>query len=85
MHQVIFRSLLVRHYSWQYVKHGENTIPPMLDDVEGYYFAGWNKPYTNITENTEIEAVYWQYGDANMDEKLNTGDAVMVLLRYVEN
>jgi hypothetical protein len=58
MHQVIFRSLLARHYSWQYVKHSENTIPPMLDDVEGYYFAGWNKPYTNITENTEIEAVY---------------------------
>lgn len=43
----------------QYVEEGENAIPPEEDPVrEGYIFKGWNKPYKNITENTDIIALY---------------------------
>lgn len=43
----------------QYVQDGENAIPPEEDPVrEGYVFTGWNKSYKNITENTDIIALY---------------------------
>ena len=37
------------------VIHGGNATPPTVD-VAGYTFVGWDKAYTNITANTEINA-----------------------------
>lgn len=84
MHRVTFRSKLAGNHSWQYVKDGEDAIPPILNDVEGYYFAGWDKPYTNITESVDIRAIYWKYGDVNMDKHVNTGDATAILNYLVD-
>ena len=44
----------------QLVNEGENAVPPTAPEVAGYHFVGWNKPYTTITANTEIVALYGQ-------------------------
>ena len=44
----------------QIVKEGENAVPPLAPEVEGFYFIGWDKPYTTITANVNIIAVYGQ-------------------------
>lgn len=43
----------------QFVEEGENAIPPEEDPKrDGFIFKGWNKPYKNITEDTDIIALY---------------------------
>ena len=42
----------------QRVAEGENAVPPVAPEVDGFHFTGWDKPYTTITENTNITAVY---------------------------
>lgn len=42
----------------QTVKEGENAVPPLAPEVDGFYFIGWDKPYTTITANVDIVAVY---------------------------
>ena len=51
-------------YKDVWVNEGEDATPPNFDHSVATDFApaltlqGWNKPYTNITEDTEIGAVY---------------------------
>ena len=51
-------------YKDVWVNEGEDAVPPNFDHSVATDFApaltfqGWNKPYTNITEDTEIGAVY---------------------------
>jgi len=61
----------------QVVKEGENAVPPLAPEVNGFYFIGWDKPYTTITANVSIIAVYGQnkfwtvtYYDADGTTKL---------------
>ena len=42
----------------QIVKEGENAVPPLAPEVDGFYFIGWDKPYTTVTANVDIIAVY---------------------------
>ncbi len=51
-------------YEDVWVNEGEDATPPNFDHsiatdfAPALTFQGWNKPYTNITEDTEIGAVY---------------------------
>ncbi|MEG2106752.1 MAG: dockerin type I repeat-containing protein, partial [Clostridia bacterium] len=76
---VCFINEVAHLYTREQIKHGSDAIPPEIPEVEGYILVGWDKPYTNITEDVNIYAKYWQYGDVNMDSALNTGDAGMLL------
>ncbi|MDR0947677.1 MAG: InlB B-repeat-containing protein [Ruminococcus sp.] len=42
------------------VKHGETVIPPFTPTPNrlGQAFSGWDKPLTNITEDTVVTAIY---------------------------
>ena len=42
----------------QMVGHGENATPPQMPNQEGYQFVGWDKSYTNITNDIVIKAIY---------------------------
>ena len=40
------------------INEGENAMPPVVPEVSGYHFVGWDKPYTTITANVDITALY---------------------------
>lgn len=40
------------------INEGENAVPPVAPEVSGYHFVGWDKPYTTITANMDITALY---------------------------
>lgn len=42
----------------QMIGYGEDAIPPTMPEREGYQFAGWDNPYTNITNDIVIKAIY---------------------------
>ncbi len=42
----------------QTVPHGESAKAPALDDYEGYYFVGWDKPTDNVISNIELRPIY---------------------------
>ena len=44
------------------VNEGENAVPPMAPEIDGFHFVGWDKPYTTITANTDITALYGEDG-----------------------
>jgi hypothetical protein len=45
------------------VAYGGSATPPASPTREGYTFRGWDRPYTNITTNTEVRALYDQIPD----------------------
>ncbi|MCR0568899.1 InlB B-repeat-containing protein [[Clostridium] innocuum] len=56
---------IVDFYNWdgnllkrQNVPKGGDATPPTPPDRPGYHFVGWDKSYTNITENKDITAKY---------------------------
>lgn len=73
--------------STQEVKEGENAVPPVAPEVAGYHFVGWDSPYTTITNDKDITAVYgedsktWTVTYLNWDnsplgtELVNDGEA----------
>ena len=44
--------------SKQTVLEGSNATAPAAPEVEGFVFVGWDKPYTNITADVNIQAQY---------------------------
>ena len=42
----------------QSVEEGQNATPPTAPQVSGYHFTGWDKPYTTITADMDITALY---------------------------
>ena len=44
----------------QLVNEGENAVPPAAPEVSGFHFTGWDKPYTTITADVDITAIYGQ-------------------------
>ena len=42
----------------QYVEYLCDAEPPTAPKIHGYTFAGWDKPYQNITEDSELKALY---------------------------
>lgn len=40
------------------INEGENAVPPVAPEVSGYHFVGWDKPYTTITADVDITALY---------------------------
>ena len=45
--------------SVQMIKDGEDAIvPPWISPLEGHYFAGWDKSFSNVTSDLVINAVF---------------------------
>ena len=44
--------------STQEVKHGEDAVAPSNPELEGATFKEWDKDYTNVKENLDINAVF---------------------------
>jgi len=42
----------------QFVQVGESATPPNVTARTGYEFAGWNGTYTNVTQDTTVQATY---------------------------
>ena len=73
--------------STQEVEEGENAVPPVAPEVPGFHFVGWDKPYTTITADVDITALYgedtktWTVTYKNWDgsdlgsEQVNDGEA----------
>ena len=67
------------------VNEGENAIPPSVPEVSGFHFVGWDKPYTTITADTEITALYgedskgpWLVSYYNVDGETKLGEELVV-------
>lgn len=74
--------------SLQTVEHGSAAVPPEHPEHEGYEFQGWDKDYTNITENVSIYGICvpvgspeYSAGDVNEDGVVDQSDALLIL-RY---
>ena len=73
----------------QSITEGADATPPAAPTVSGWHFAGWDKPYTTITANTDITALYgedikvWTVTYKNWDgsslgsEQVNDGEAAV--------
>ena len=73
----------------QSITEGADATPPDAPAVSGWHFAGWDKPYTTITANTDITALYgedikvWTVTYKNWDgsslgsEQVNDGEAAV--------
>ena len=44
--------------SVQNIAEGNDAVPPVAPEVSGYVFVGWDKPYTCITADVDINALY---------------------------
>ena len=62
-----------------YIKHGKDAIYPDIPQHDNYIFYAWDRSSENIVEDTEICALYCEYGDVNWDGYVNTGDATLIL------
>lgn len=58
-------SLTVKFYGYngellkeQIVKYGESAIAPVMADIDGYEFSGWDKEYNNVLSNLEVNAIF---------------------------
>ncbi|MBQ9949404.1 MAG: S8 family serine peptidase [Clostridia bacterium] len=68
--------------STQEVEHGASATAPEAPTRTGYTFAGWDKDFSNVTEDITVTAQYdkwFDIGDVNMDGVINTADAVIIL------
>ena len=57
-HKIIFVDMdnsLVQEY---YINPGETPTPPTMGEKTGYTFTGWDKDFTNITNDTTFKSVY---------------------------
>ena len=71
----------------QMVDEGKDATPPTAPEISGWHFTGWDKPYTTITEDVNITAIYgedikvWTVTYKNWDgsslgsEQVNDGEA----------
>ena len=71
----------------QIVDEGKDATPPTAPEISGWHFTGWDKPYTTITEDVNITALYgedikvWTVTYKNWDgsglgsEQVNDGEA----------
>ena len=67
------------------VEPGGDAVPPEVpDEHNGKFFCGWNGEYTNISSSRMLLSVYRVMGDVNMDETVNTADAVTLLKHVAE-
>ncbi|MGI6710489.1 MAG: InlB B-repeat-containing protein [Bacilli bacterium] len=55
---VVFKVDGIQMFPTQTVSHGETSNAPLNPTKTGYEFIGWDKPYTNVTSNLEINAIF---------------------------
>lgn len=57
-YKVVFKDDLGRIIEIQYVKHGSNATSPTTPVKMSHEFLGWDKPITNIVQDTTINAIF---------------------------
>ena len=55
---VIFKGFDNAELSTKYVANGASATAPIVPEVDGYLFVGWDKDFSNITSDLVISAVY---------------------------
>ncbi len=72
----------------EYVQYGHSATAPEPPVHEGYEFIGWDRDYSNITDNIDVYALYSSGeltpGDADGNGDVDSADALLVL-RYSMN
>lgn len=76
----------------EYVPTGKSATAPTPPEITGYIFSGWNREFTNITEDAVITAIYT---NTNIDQSgaritvetcyASSGETVNVKISVFEN
>lgn len=82
-YRVLFVAELAELKVEQYVHRGEAAEAPEVPESDSYLFIGWDKDFSKITKELTVNALMYRYGDANMDNVINTADAVQILRHCV--
>ncbi|NLZ27586.1 MAG: hypothetical protein GX887_01300, partial [Firmicutes bacterium] len=67
------------------VDHGGNATAPAAPEREGYTFTGWDKSFTNVTNDLTVTATYveFEFGDITGSGDVSVQDAIIVLRHIV--
>lgn len=65
----------------QTIDHGKNASPPTLQTVEGKTFKGWDKEYTNVTQDLKL---YPQYDPKTYTVRFMDHDGTILKTETVE-
>ena len=57
-YEVIFKDENGNILKTETVEEGESATAPNAPTKEGYNFVGWDKDFTNVTENLEVKPLY---------------------------
>ena len=63
----------------QYVHRGEAAKAPDIPETSGWLLIKWDKDFGKVTEDMTVTATLYRFGDCNMDDVVNTADAVAIL------
>ena len=63
--------------SKQSVEYGSSAVAPIVNAKKGYSFVNWNKDFTNISGDLEVQAVYEYTGE--------TKNVIVVLGNWMNN
>ncbi|NLI69260.1 MAG: hypothetical protein GX364_00130 [Firmicutes bacterium] len=70
------------------VNHGADATAPEAPEREGYNFTGWDRDFTNVTEDLTVTATYieieFEFGDITGSGDVSVQDAIIVLRHIVE-
>ncbi len=61
----------------QSVEYGSSAIAPVTNAKKGYSFVGWNKEFTNVSSDLEVQAIYEYTGE--------TKNVIVVLGNWMNN
>ena len=78
-YMVTFSAWQAGLYDRQYIRRGEAAVAPADPQAEGWLFTGWDCDFDNVTEHLDVCALMYRYGNCNLDDVINTSDAVAIL------
>ena len=84
-------SLMVKFVDWDgktlsfsYVESGEDAVAPADPTREGYTFIGWDKDFTNVTEDLVVTALYEEIVVPTYTIKYNNKEGLTIDSEEVE-
>ncbi len=80
---VVFKDMDGEVLSTQTVKYGADATAPEAPEVGGYIFSGWDKEITDISADTEINAVYVK-DDTKFTVTFKDADGTVLFTQEVE-